>query len=148
MDLIDKEHVTRFECGQDRSDVALALQGRTGNRVNPAVHLGRDNKREAGLTQPGRPGEQDVVTRLTTTTSSGDECLQLADCVFLANEVTQSLRTQRAVVLLILRLFLSRNQTCVVGHGRPPESAASPALTRSPVEPSHPTRAASASITE
>ena len=116
--------------------------------MNPALHLGRDDKCEAGLAQSGRSGEQDVVTRLAATTRSGDECLQLTDCVFLTHEVAQSLRTQRAVVLLVLRLFLSRNQTRVVGHGRPPESAASPALTRSPVEPSHPTSAASASITE
>ncbi len=68
--------------------------------------------------------------------------------MLLPDEIAEARRSQRAVNLEILGLLLTGHQTSIVRHNRPPLRATSPALTRTPVAPSVPASAASASITE
>ena len=148
MHLIDEEDVVRFEGGQDRSDVALALQRRSRDRVNPAFHFDGHNERETGLAQSWWSGEKHVITRLTATARGSDEGLQLTHRVLLPDEITQPLRPQRTVDFTIFRLLLAGDDARVIRHQRPPPSWASAALMRSSAEPSAPCKAASASINE
>ena len=64
VDLVDEEHAARLERGQQRGDVALALERRAGGLHERHVELGGDDLRERRLAEPRRPGEQDVVERL------------------------------------------------------------------------------------
>ena len=64
VDLVDEEHGARLERGEERGDVALALERRAGRLDERHVELVRDDLRERGLAEPGRAGEQHVVERL------------------------------------------------------------------------------------
>ena len=64
VDLVDEEHVARLERGQDRRQVALALERGPGDAADADAELLADDVREARLAEPGRPDEQDVVERL------------------------------------------------------------------------------------
>ena len=65
VDLVDEQHVARLERGQDRGEVALALERRPGDRADPGAELLADDVREARLAEPGRACEQHVVERLS-----------------------------------------------------------------------------------
>ena len=65
VDLVDEEHAARLERGEERGDVALALErrarrsARTARRARAATICASEV-----LPRPGRAGEQDVVERL------------------------------------------------------------------------------------
>ena len=63
VDLVDEQHLALAEAGQYRGQVAGALDRRAAGDPNRRAELGGDDHREAGLAQPGRPGQQDVVRR-------------------------------------------------------------------------------------
>ena len=63
VDLVDEQHLALGEAGEQRGQVAGALDRRAAGHPDRRAELGRDDHREAGLAQPGRPGQQHVVRR-------------------------------------------------------------------------------------
>ena len=101
MDLVDEEHGARLERGQERGDVALALERRPGRLDERDVELVRHDLRERGLAEPGRAGEQHVVERLAAAPRRLDEDRELVLDRALPDEVVERARAQRAVELLL-----------------------------------------------
>ena len=66
MDLVDEEHVALVELREDRGEVAGPLERGARGHVEVRAELVRDDARERGLAETGRPGEQEVVGRLPT----------------------------------------------------------------------------------
>ena len=64
VDLVDEEHAARLERGEQRGDVALALERRAGGLHERHAELVGDDLRQRRLAQAGRAGEQHVVERL------------------------------------------------------------------------------------
>src|SRR6266511_817280 len=112
VDLVDEEDVARLECGQDRRQVALALQGGPGDDADPHPELLLDDEGEARLAQPGRTDEENVVQRLAAAPGRLQSYLELCLDSFLSDELVQPPRTQRAVEVFISPLLnLRRDQT-------------------------------------
>jgi hypothetical protein len=61
VDLVDEQHLALGEAGEQRGQVAGPLDRRPAGHPDRRPELGRDDHGEAGLAQPGRSGEQDVV---------------------------------------------------------------------------------------
>jgi hypothetical protein len=64
MDLVDEQHVVRFEVGQHRGQVAGALQHRARGLAQVDAHLVGDDVGQRGLAQARRAEQQHVVERL------------------------------------------------------------------------------------
>ncbi len=64
VDLVDEQHVARLQVGQDRGQVAGALDHRAGGGAEADAQLARDDLRQRGLAQARRPVQQHVVHRL------------------------------------------------------------------------------------
>ena len=101
MDLVDEEDRARLERGQEGGDVALSLQRGAGGLHERDVELAGDDVRERGLAEPGRPGEQHVVERLSAPARRLDEEAELVLDLVLADEVLEPRRPQRAIELLL-----------------------------------------------
>src|SRR6187200_1649549 len=100
MQLVDEEHRPGLERGQERRDVALALQRRARRRHEADAELGRDNAGQRRLPQTGWAGEEHVVERLAAPAGRLDRDRELALDLLLAHEVLKPLRAQRAVEVL------------------------------------------------
>ena len=64
VDLVDEQDVAAAERGEDARQVALALERRARGHAHLGPQLVREQVRQRGLAEPGRPGEQHVVERL------------------------------------------------------------------------------------
>ena len=64
VDLVDEQHVARLEVREQRREIARPLEHRTRGLVQGHAELVRDDVRERGLAEAGRPEEQRVVERL------------------------------------------------------------------------------------
>ena len=121
MDLVDEEHRARLERGQERRDVALALERRAGGLHERDAELGGDDLRERGLAEAGRAGEQHVVERLAAAGGGRDRDRELVLDRLLADEVLEPAGAQRAVEVVLgqlLRILDSIPPAAPVGHGR------------------------------
>ena len=101
VDLVDEEHVARLERGEDRGDVALALERRARDLADADAELAADDLRERGLAEPGRAGEQNVVERLAARLRRVERDRELLLDALLADEVGERARPQRALELLL-----------------------------------------------
>ena len=63
VDLVDEQHVARLEVGQQRGEIARALEHRARGLAQVDAHLARDDVRERGLAQARRAEQQHVVER-------------------------------------------------------------------------------------
>ena len=70
VDLVDEEHVALLERGEDRRDVALALERGAGDGADADAELLADDVGEARLAEARRADEQDVVERLAARAAS------------------------------------------------------------------------------
>ena len=77
VDLVDEQHVSELQVGEDGGHVRLALQGRPGRGHDVDAHLRRDDVGQRGLAQSRRAGEQHVVQRLPARERRLDEDLEL-----------------------------------------------------------------------
>ena len=99
--LVDEEDAARLERGQERGDVALALERRAGGLHERDVELGGEDLGQRGLAEAGRAGEQDVVERLAARGRGLERDRQLLAQRGLADELLEAPRAQRAVELLV-----------------------------------------------
>ena len=112
MDLVDEEDVALLERGEDRGEVALALERRPGDRADPDAELLADDVREARLAEPGRADEQDVVERLAPRLRRVERDRELLLHPLLADEVVEPARPQRAVELVLVLAQEPARGTC------------------------------------
>jgi hypothetical protein len=61
VNLVDEQHLPRLHAGQNRREVAGALDGGTRSDVNRDAHLVGDDGRNRRLAQPGRTEQQHMV---------------------------------------------------------------------------------------
>jgi hypothetical protein len=61
MHLIDEQHVALFELGENRRQIPGALECRARSDVELGSHFGCHDAGHRGLTQAGRPRQQQVV---------------------------------------------------------------------------------------
>jgi hypothetical protein len=97
MDFVDEQHVMRFEIGQQRRQVAGALQHRAGGDTQIDAHLTRDDVRQGGLAQAGRTEQQDMIEGLAPVPGGGDEDVELLAGARLADIFGKPLRPQGAL---------------------------------------------------
>ena len=64
VDLVDEQHVARLQVGEQRGEIAGALDHRPGGGAEADAQLARDDLRQRRLAEAGRAVEQHVVERL------------------------------------------------------------------------------------
>ena len=114
VDLVDEEDVAVLEVGQDRGEVARALERRTARDPQRDLHLGRDDAREARLPGAGRPREQQVVDRLCTLARRAEQDLEVLLQLGLADELVEPARPQRRLLSRLHRIRARPHQ--LVSH--------------------------------
>ena len=97
MNLVDEEHIARFEIGQDRGQIAGTLDGRTGGDAHVDLHLVRHDVRQAGLAQSRRAVEQDVIQRLAALPGRLNQDAEIFLQALLAGKFGQQRRAQSAI---------------------------------------------------
>ena len=102
MDLVDEQHVVRLEVGEERREVAGALEHRTGRLAQVHAELVRDDVRQRRLAEARRAEQQHVVERFLALARGLDEDRQLAADLLLPDVLVEQARAQRALDDLLL----------------------------------------------
>jgi hypothetical protein len=102
MNLVDEQHVVRFEIGQQRGEVARALEHRSRSLPQADAHLVGDDVRERRLAEPRWAEDQHVVERVAALACRADEDLHLLGNLRLADVVGQQARADGAVGELVV----------------------------------------------
>ena len=87
VDLVDEEHVARLERGEDRGDVALALERRARRPAGCRRRARCERSARATSCRARRPGEQNVVERLAARLRRLERDRELLLHALLADEV-------------------------------------------------------------
>ena len=103
VDLVDEEHVVRLEVGQQRREIAGALEHGARGMAQIHAELVRDHVRERRLAEARRPEQQHVVERFAALPCGLDEDRELAADFLLPDVFVECLRPQRALERLFLR---------------------------------------------
>jgi len=77
VDFIDKEDIVAVKVGQQGGEVAGALDGRAGGRLDIGADLVGDDMGQACLAETRRPVEQDMVECITARRGGGDGYFQV-----------------------------------------------------------------------
>jgi hypothetical protein len=77
MDLVDEQDAARSEVGEEPREVPGALDHRARGLRDLYAQLVRENRRQGGLAEAGRPVEQDVVQRLAALAGGREEDAEL-----------------------------------------------------------------------
>ena len=104
VDLVDEEHVARFEIGQDRGQIARPRQHRAGGHAEVHAKLARHDLREGRLAQTRGAMEQRVIHRLAPLAGRLQEDAQVRPRLGLTDEIVKRLGAQRAVIVFGQRL--------------------------------------------
>ncbi len=120
VDLVDEQDVARLEVGEQRSQVARALQHRPGGLAQVDLHLPGDDVRQRRLAQARRPEQQHVVQCLAPAARGLDEDLQLVADLGLPDVVGEPYGPERAFDLLFLRRGRGRGDQAVNLDGHDP----------------------------
>ncbi len=94
VDLVHEQHAVRLQVGEDRGEVAGALEHRAGGDRSAHAHLRRDDVGEGGLAEAGRPEQQHVVERLGARAGGGDEHAEVGGDLLLADVLGEGARAQ------------------------------------------------------
>ena len=116
MDLIDKQHIVRFQIGQQRGQVARTFQHRAGRLPHIHLQFVTNNIGQRGLAQPGRAKQQHMIQRLLAIARRTDEDLHLLAHHLLAHIVGQHFRANGTVVCLFPDDGFGVNQTIGFYH--------------------------------
>ena len=118
MDLVDEQDVALLERGQDRGQVAGALDGRARRVFDVDAQLARDDRGQGRLAQAGRPVQEDVVGGLSPAPCRLEQDRQVRLDLALADVFVERARPEGALddevtVVLEVRREDARE---VVGH--------------------------------
>jgi len=116
---VDEEHVAVLELGENRRQVAGALERRARCDVDLCPHLVGDDARHGGLAQPGRAGEQEMVGGLVALARGTEHDREMLLQFFLADEVADAPRSQVAVGAHV-GVVARRRVDELLTHGGPP----------------------------
>ena len=105
MNLVDEQHITVFQIGQHRRQVARPFQHRAGSRLDGNAHLVGDDVGERRLAEARRAENQRMVERFVTPPRRLDEDGHLFLDRALADVFTQARRTQAAIEARLRRVF-------------------------------------------
>ena len=83
VDLIDEEHIARFEIGEDGGQVAGSLDDRPRGGLDVDPQFGGDDVGKGGLAQARRAVEKDVIERFSPSPGGIDEDPQVVLGLFL-----------------------------------------------------------------
>ena len=89
--LVDEEHVARFQVGEQRREIARALQHRTRGLAQSRLHLVGHDVGQGGLAQARRAEDEEVVQGLAPPARRLDEDLHLFQHGRLTDEVREPL---------------------------------------------------------
>src|SRR4029077_5185995 len=98
------QDVVRLQIGEERGEIAGALNDRPRGGAEPDPELARDDLREGRLAELGRPEKQHMVERLAAALRRLDEDAQIVAQLALADEFVEGERPDRGFgrVLFIL----------------------------------------------
>ena len=108
VDLVDEEHVARFEIGEDGGEIAGLGQHRPRGRAEIDAQLARHDLRQRGLAEAGRAGKQHMVERLFARPRRLDEDREIFARLLLADEFGQHLGPQRGFERVLLGALAAR----------------------------------------
>src|SRR5205085_4300140 len=97
MDLVDEQDVVRLQIGQQRGEVAGALDNRPRSGAKTDAELAGDDLRQGRLAEPGRAEEQHMIERLAPSLGRFDEDAQIVAQLALADELVERRWTQRGL---------------------------------------------------
>ena len=97
VDLVDEQHIARFQIGQDGGQIARPRQHRTRGHAKPHPQFARHDLRQRGLAKARGAMKQDMIHRLAPAARAFDEYAQIGPRFGLTDEIGQRLRTQSAV---------------------------------------------------
>ena len=97
MDLVDEQHVVRLEVGEQRREIAGALEHRARRLAQVHAELVRDDVRQRRLAEARRAEQQHVVERFLALPRRFDEDRQLAADLLLPDVFVEEARAQRAL---------------------------------------------------
>ena len=92
MDLVDEEDRSVVEVREQSGQIGGALEDGPGGLDDRHLHLGREDRGERGLAEPGRPVQEDVVERLPALHGGLDRDPELLAERLLPHELLQALR--------------------------------------------------------
>ena len=93
------------EVGQQRREIAGALDHRAGGGAEPDPQLARDDLRQRRLAEPGRTEEQHVVERFAAAFRGVDKDAQIVAQLALADELVERQRPDRGFGRVLLDRF-------------------------------------------
>ncbi len=96
VDLVDEQDVALLERGQDRGEVAGALDGRPRGVLDVDPELARDDRREGRLAEARRAVQEDVVGRLSPALRRRQQHRQVGLDLALADVFVERARPQGA----------------------------------------------------
>ncbi len=114
MDLVDEEHVALFEVGDDRGQVAGAFDRGARGDADVDAELARDDVRERGLAESGRPRQQHVVEHFGASARRLDRHPENFFGALLSDEFAKLARAQRQIEPAIL-VVAARGAVTAVG---------------------------------
>jgi hypothetical protein len=97
VDLVDEQDVPLLEGGQDRGQVAGALDGRSRGVLDAHPQLARDDRGQRRLAEARRAVQEDVVGGLSPAPGGGQEHRQVGLDLALADVFVERARTERAL---------------------------------------------------
>jgi hypothetical protein len=95
VDLVDEQDLARLERGQQRREVAGALDDRAGGGLDRNLELGGDHVGQAGLADAGRAEQEHVVERLAAGAGRLDRDPEVGDHLRLPDVLVEPPRAQR-----------------------------------------------------
>ncbi len=95
VDFVDEQHVPGLEVGEDRGEVAGALDDRAGGGAEADAEFAGDDLGERGLAEAGRAVQQDMVQRFAAGAGGLDEDGEVFAGGALADEFRKRLRPER-----------------------------------------------------
>jgi hypothetical protein len=119
VDLVDEEDVAVVEVGEDRRQVAGALERGTARDAQADVQLRRHDAGERRLAEPGRAGEQQVVDGLAARSRRAQHDLEVLLEARLADEVVEAARAEARLLGDLHRIRRGREQF-ISRHVPPP----------------------------
>ena len=115
MDLVDEQHVAGLQAGEDRRQIADALDRRPGGDAHADLHLGGDDVGERRLAEAGRAVQQHVVERLAALPRRLDADRDVVLDLLLVDVLVEAPRPQRCVRLHIAVERVARDHTRLGG---------------------------------
>ena len=113
MDLVNEQHISRLQVGQDRGEVTLSLEHGAGCLTQIHAKFGGEDVGEGGLTEAGRPEDEHMIERLTAAACGIDEDPELLLDGRLTHIVRKAPRAYGAIKCLVLPDALRVDQSLV-----------------------------------